>query len=326
MALAVRATTQVSNATGATFSVTKPTGTEDGDLIVAFQSVSLSGGSAPASPGEGWSALDALSYATGTHRIMVWYKTAASEPASWTFNNTSGIMKASSVTVFAVSGGATVEGSVSGSGSGTTADPGAYTTTNANALLLAAWAIASNVGETITPHVSWSAVGGIGSSSERQNAGSKAQAAAGAVTNRTATLSGSINWGAYLVALYAPPPAPVAAFSGTPTSGEAPLEVVFTDASTNTPTSWLWEKNDGSGWVNFEGTPTAQNPTEEFAEGTWDVRLTATNAGGSDDETKLDYIAATSASSGAAGGTIRKVSSRKNVGGGILRRRVGRRL
>lgn len=85
-------------------------------------------------------------------------------------------------------------------------------------------------------------------------------------------------------------PAPVAAFSGTPLTGAAPLSVVFTDASTNTPTSWLWEKNSGSGWVNFASTPTVQNPTEVFAEGTWDVRLTATNAGGSDGETKLDYV------------------------------------
>ena len=86
---------------------------------------------------------------------------------------------------------------------------------------------------------------------------------------------------------------PVADFSGTPVSGAAPLSVVFTDSSTNTPTSWLWEKNSGAGWVNFAGTPTDQNPTESFAAGTWSVRLTATNAGGSDPETKTDYITAT---------------------------------
>lgn len=89
------------------------------------------------------------------------------------------------------------------------------------------------------------------------------------------------------------PPPPVADFSGTPTSGEAPLSVAFTDSSTNTPTSWHWEKNDGSGWVDFAGSPTVQNPTELFAAGTWDIRLTATNGGGSDLETKTSYITAT---------------------------------
>lgn len=89
------------------------------------------------------------------------------------------------------------------------------------------------------------------------------------------------------------PAAPVANFTGTPTSGTASLSVAFTDSSTNTPTSWLWEKNSGGGWVNFASTPTSQNPTESFAAGTWSVRLTATNAGGSDTKTRTDYITAT---------------------------------
>lgn len=84
--------------------------------------------------------------------------------------------------------------------------------------------------------------------------------------------------------------APVANFTGTPLSGAAPLSVVFTDSSTSTPTSWHWEKNDGSGWVDFAGNPTDQNPTESFAAGTWSVRLTATNASGSDTKTRTNYI------------------------------------
>jgi PKD repeat protein len=86
---------------------------------------------------------------------------------------------------------------------------------------------------------------------------------------------------------------PVSAFSGTPLSGSSPLSVVFTDSSTNSPTSWLWEKNDGGGWVDFDGTPDAQNPTEDFDAGTWSVRLTASNAGGTDVEEKTDYVEVT---------------------------------
>jgi PKD repeat protein len=110
----------------------------------------------------------------------------------------------------------------------------------------------------------------------------------GAYTVHTFTSSGTLD-------VTDIPVAPVADFSGTPTSGTAPLSVAFTDLSTNTPTSWLWEKNDGSGWSNFDTTPTAQNPTEDFAAGTWSVRLTATNAAGSDTETKTDYVVATAA-------------------------------
>lgn len=78
---------------------------------------------------------------------------------------------------------------------------------------------------------------------------------------------------------------PVAEFSLD--VAEAPLNhttagttVNFTDLSTNTPTSWSWEKNDGSGWVAFAVTSTQQNPTQQFTAGTWSIRLTASNAGG----------------------------------------------
>jgi PKD repeat protein len=77
---------------------------------------------------------------------------------------------------------------------------------------------------------------------------------------------------------------PVAAFSGTPVSGDYPLNVVFTDLSSNTPTSWSWTFGDG-------GTATAQNPSHTYtAAGTYTVSLTATNGDGSDTETKTAYI------------------------------------
>lgn len=88
---------------------------------------------------------------------------------------------------------------------------------------------------------------------------------------------------------------PVADFSADVVTGSAPLTVTFTDLSTNSPTGWFWEKNDGSGWVPFDGTPTVQNPVEDFDEGTWDVRLTAVNGGGFDQEEKTDYITVTAA-------------------------------
>ena len=87
--------------------------------------------------------------------------------------------------------------------------------------------------------------------------------------------------------------APVAAFSGTPLSGITPLSVGFTDASTNSPTVWSWEKNSGAGWVAFAGTPTAQSPTESLTTGTWSIRLTASNSAGSDVESKTDYVTVT---------------------------------
>ena len=78
--------------------------------------------------------------------------------------------------------------------------------------------------------------------------------------------------------------APVADFEGTPTFGEAPLMVTFTDLSTGTIDSWLWNFGDGD-------TSNVQNPQHEYiTPGNFTVSLTAAGTGGSDTEVKTDYI------------------------------------
>ncbi len=80
------------------------------------------------------------------------------------------------------------------------------------------------------------------------------------------------------------PPAPVASFTGTPTSGTAPLTVSFTDTSTGSPTSWSWLFGDG-------GTSSAQNPTYTYnSTGTYTVSLMALNAGGSNIAVETGYV------------------------------------
>jgi PKD repeat protein len=88
------------------------------------------------------------------------------------------------------------------------------------------------------------------------------------------------------------PVAPVAAFTNaTPRIGSAPLTITFTDQSTGNPTSWEWEYRSGSGsWTEF-GSGT-RNPSRTFSAGTYDIRLTVTNAGGSDNELKSGFITA----------------------------------
>ena len=93
--------------------------------------------------------------------------------------------------------------------------------------------------------------------------------------------AGRIN--AYNAVNTGPPPAPVAQFVGSPTSGTEPLNVSFTDQSTGSITSWSWTFGDG-------GTSTAQNPSHTYAAGTYTVTLTVTGPGGSDGETKTNYI------------------------------------
>jgi PKD repeat protein len=83
------------------------------------------------------------------------------------------------------------------------------------------------------------------------------------------------------------PVQPDADFSAAPTDGDAPIEVSFTDESTNDPTTWLWDFGDGT-------TSSAQNPTHTYTSaGTYTVSLTAGNAAGSDSVTKTDFITLT---------------------------------
>jgi PKD repeat protein len=79
-------------------------------------------------------------------------------------------------------------------------------------------------------------------------------------------------------------PAPVAALSADVTSGGRPLEVEFTDESTGTITSWLWDFGNGY-------TSTEQNPSHTYYyAGDYTVTLTVTGPAGSDIETVLIHV------------------------------------
>ena len=83
-----------------------------------------------------------------------------------------------------------------------------------------------------------------------------------------------------------PTPVPVPNFTANTTSGNSPLTVAFTDTSTNSPTGWAWDfTNDGS------TDSTVQNPTYTYSSpGTYSVKLTATNANGSANTVKTNFI------------------------------------
>jgi len=82
------------------------------------------------------------------------------------------------------------------------------------------------------------------------------------------------------------PQPPTANFSASPNPVVIGGTVNFTDASSGSPTSWAWSFESGN-----PATSTVQNPSVTYsATGSFNVTLTATNAQGSDGETKVDYI------------------------------------
>jgi PKD repeat protein len=81
-------------------------------------------------------------------------------------------------------------------------------------------------------------------------------------------------------------------FTGNPRSGQAPMTVQFTDASTGDVTSWLWDFGDG-------GMSTVQDPLHRYSSnGIYAVTLTVTGSDGSDSQTKPNYVSVSPASAG----------------------------
>ena len=77
---------------------------------------------------------------------------------------------------------------------------------------------------------------------------------------------------------------PVASFSASPITGNAPLKVTFSDKSTGTPSNWKWSFGDGT-------TSTAKNPTHTYSgAGKYTVGLTVSNAAGNNSVTKSSHI------------------------------------
>lgn len=105
----------------------------------------------------------------------------------------------------------------------------------------------------------------------------------------TATNSGgsnSVTKANYITCLKSVAP-PAASFVTTVSSGSKPLTVKFLDASTNSPTSWVWSFGDG-------GSSTEQSPSHVYlTSGKYTVTMTATNSGGSNTVTKEAYVTVT---------------------------------
>jgi serine protease AprX len=77
---------------------------------------------------------------------------------------------------------------------------------------------------------------------------------------------------------------PIAAFSASPTSGKAPLNVAFYDKSTGIPAKWQWNFGDGA-------KSSVQNPIHKYSKtGKYAVSLTVKNAKGSNTVTMSEYI------------------------------------
>lgn len=81
-----------------------------------------------------------------------------------------------------------------------------------------------------------------------------------------------------------PGSSPISFFMMNQTFSSAPMTVLFTDRSINSPTGWLWDFGDGH-------TSTLQNPVNTFIEpGTYSVSLTVSNPSGESTMSRRVYV------------------------------------
>ncbi|MBL7064616.1 MAG: PKD domain-containing protein [Anaerolineae bacterium] len=101
-----------------------------------------------------------------------------------------------------------------------------------------------------------------------------------AITVTAANAGGTVT-GTHVISIYIPVQA---SFGAAPLAGQPPLTVVFTDTSTGSIATQLWDFGGGI-------TGTAQHPTHTYAcTGTFSVSLTVSGPGGSDTEIKTNYV------------------------------------
>lgn len=87
-------------------------------------------------------------------------------------------------------------------------------------------------------------------------------------------------------------------FIGTPTSGTPGTNVQFTDQTSGSPTSWIWDFGDG-------GTSNAQNPSHTYnSVGTYTVTLNVSDGSNNDSRTRTGYIVITQGGSSGQCDTI----------------------
>ena len=200
MAIAFRSATSTGTSTGSSpFVMNAPAGLTDGDVMVAFTECGRESSRGAQVGPSGWTNTVSNNQETGpSHNFQCWTKTAtASEPASYTWTNTSGGAWAG--TILAYSGVGAIGATASGAEVtlDTTITHDGLTTTTDNAIAIYAYAVNESSSPTripLTAHASTTKRGEANSTVTAVGMGVTAcdetRATAGATGDRSATTAG----------------------------------------------------------------------------------------------------------------------------------------
>lgn len=198
MAIALRNVTNVDQGSGGSTSIviTKPTGTVDGDVLLAF--IEYNGNDTITAP-SGWTLLDTAAGGAAHQKTSCYVKLASSEPASWTWTIGSAIWEGSVSSWTGVDNTTKTEGDVAATGATSTATASTLTPTSTNDVSVVAFTTDNSTALSLP--TSYTNVASFGSNGDIVRIASLQLSSASATGTTTSTETGTSQWTAQRVLL-----------------------------------------------------------------------------------------------------------------------------
>src|SRR5829696_4951601 len=281
--------TQTGSATGATsVSVTKPTGVQANDLLVAH--VMVTGNVTATIAGSGWTAVTSGTAANTVTQASFYKIAGGSEPASYSFTWTGSQAAAAIVTAYygvKSSSPFDLSSAIASTNNTTSVTAGTLTTTANDDIVLAFFGSASN--STYTPPASWNERGDVGTTGISASTDDQINVTAGATGNAVATSTVSARVYGHQAAFKVDNVAPSVTMSdpGSPVTGTITLQTsAASDTDSYVAQVQFQQSPAGAGsWTNVGSADTSSPYSISFdtttvTDGLYDLRAVATDGAG----------------------------------------------
>jgi large repetitive protein len=281
--------TQTGSATGATsVSVTKPTGVQANDLLVAH--VMVTGNVTASIAGSGWTAVTSGTAANTATQASFYKIAGGSEPASYSFTWTGSQAAAATVTAYygvKSSSPFDLSSAIASTNNTTSVTAGTLTTTANDDIVLAFFGSASN--STYTPPASWNERGDVGTTGISASTDDQIKVTAGATGNAVATSTVSARVYGHQAAFKVDNVAPSVTMSdpGSPVTGTITLQTsAASDTDSYVAQVQFQQSPAGAGsWTNVGSADTSSPYSISFdtttvTDGLYDFRAVATDGAG----------------------------------------------
>ena len=281
--------TQTGTATGATsVSVTKPTGVQANDLLVAH--VMVTGNATASLAGSGWTPVTSGTAANAGTQASFYKIAGGSEPASYSFTWTTNRSAVATVTAYygvKSTSALDIFSAVGSTNNTTSVTAGTLTTTANDDIVLAFFGSVSN--STYTPPGGWNERGDVGTTGISGSTADQIKLTAGATGNAVATSTVSARVYGHQAAFFVDNVAPSVTMSdpGTPVTGTITLQTsAASDTDSYVAQVQFQRSPAGAGsWTNVGSADTTSPYSVSFdtttvGDGLYDFRAVATDGAG----------------------------------------------